>query len=131
MEITESLTAKMLNRNNVNKAWIESNNGGKGFARNVKKIVDKGVNVDWFHQGGNKEARIYSNSASVNNEVVFPSDWHIRWPVFYKHVTKYKKIFSANDFDDAQDTLTGIIEIEENTEVVHETEANADDLGLF
>ena len=131
MEVTESLTAKMLNRNNVNKAWIESNNGGKGFARNVKKIVDKGVNVDWFHQGGNKESRIYSNSASVNNEIVFPDDWHIRWSVFYKHVTKYKKIFSANDFDDAQDTLTGIIEIEENTEVVHETEANADDLGLF
>ena len=131
MEVTESLTAKMLNRNNVNKAWIESNNGGKGFARNVKKIVDKGVNVDWFHQGGNKESRIYSNSASVNNEIVFPDDWHIRWSVFYKHVTTYKKIFSANDFDDAQDTLTGIIETEEKKEVVHETEANADDLGLF
>ena len=121
MEETEPLTAEMLNKNKVNEAKIESNNGGKGFARNVEKLVDRGVNIDWFHQGNNKEARIYSNSASVNKEIVFPDDWHIRWSIFYKHVTKYKKIFSANDFDDAPDTLTGIIETEENKRIVIET----------
>lgn len=118
---TENQTAEMLNRNKVNQAWIESNNGGKGFARNVKKLVDESVNVDWFYQGSNKEARIYSNSASVNNEIVFPDDWHIRWPIFYKHVTKYKKLFKANDFDDAPDVLTGIIEKEENKSGTIET----------
>ena len=133
MEITEPLTGKMLNKHKVNLAWVESNNGGRGFARNVKKLVDEGVNVEWFHQGGNKEARIYSNSASVNSQIVFPNDWHIRWPVFYKHVTKYKKIFSANDFDDAPDTLTGIIETEEKTSTIYKVEENLniDDLGLF
>ncbi len=131
MDKTEGKTAKMLNQNNVNQARIESNNGGKGFARNVKKLVNKGVNIEWFYQGDNKEARIYSNSASVNNEIVFPDDWHIRWPIFYKHVTKYKKVFKANEFDDAPDVLTGIVETEENSETVHEIEVNADDLGLF
>ena len=131
MEITEPLTAKMLNKHKVNKSKIESNNGGRGFARNVEKLVEKGVNIFWFHQSANKEARIYSNSASVNNEIVFPDDWHIRWPLFYKHVTKYKKVFKANKFDDAQDTLTGIIETEESKTKTHETQVNANDLGLF
>lgn len=114
MEKTEPETAKMLKEGRINKARIESNNGGRGFARNVKREIGSGFNIDvqWFHQSGNKESRIYSNSASVNSRIVFPSDWHIRWPEFYKHVTKYKKLFAANKFDDAPDTLTGIVEEE-------------------
>ncbi|MCH2231667.1 MAG: phage terminase large subunit [Crocinitomicaceae bacterium] len=112
MEYSEVETAKLLNRNKVNESWIESNNGGRSFARNVAKLVEEGVNIEWFHQGNNKEARIVSNSASVNKLIVFPSDWHIRWPVFYKHVTKYLKLFKMNKVDDAPDTLTGIIEME-------------------
>ena len=111
MEVTEPQTIELLNRNNVNISKIESNNGGRGFAR----VVEKGVKtvVTWFHQSNNKEARIFSNSASVNNKIVMPSDWFLRWPEFYNDVTKYKKLFKANKFDDAPDTLTGIIE-EEN-----------------
>lgn len=121
MEVTEGQTASQMNRFKVRKCRVESNNGGRGFARNVEKLVDDSVDVSWFHQGGNKEAKIYSNSASVNNQIVFPDDWHIRWPIFYKHVTKYKKIFSANDFDDAPDTLSEIIETEENKSKIIET----------
>lgn len=112
MEITEPLTADLIVRNNVNLTNIESNNGGRSFARAVEKLVKKNNTIKWFHQSNNKEARIYSNSASVTRNIVFPSDWSIRWPEFYKAVTKYKKEFKANDFDDAPDTLTGIIEIE-------------------
>ncbi len=110
MEKTEPETIDLLNRNNVNISRVESNNGGRGFAR----VVQKGVNcyVDWFHQSNNKEARIFSNSATVNNRVVMPKDWFLRWPDFYNDVTKYKKLFKANKFDDAPDTLTGIIEEE-------------------
>lgn len=110
MEITEPLTIDLLNNNKVNKAKIESNNGGRGFARIVKKGVN--ANVTWFHQGNNKEARIFSNSAQVNDRIVMPRDWHIRWSDFYNDVTKYKKLFKANTFDDAADTLTGIVEEE-------------------
>jgi predicted phage terminase large subunit-like protein len=112
MEVTEPETAKMLMNRIVNQARIESNNGGRGFARNVQRLVGRISTITWFHQSGNKESRIYSNSASVNRLIVFPDDWHIRWPVFYKDVTKYKKEFSANKFDDAPDTLTGIVETE-------------------
>lgn len=110
MEETEPMTIDLLNRNKVNVANIESNNGGRGFAR----VVQEGTktNVQWFHQSANKEARIFSNSATVNNRIVMPSDWFLRWPNFYNDVTKYKKLFKANKFDDAPDTLTGITEIE-------------------
>jgi predicted ribonuclease YlaK len=39
MEVTEPNTAKLLNQNGVNIADIESNNGGKGFARAVERIL--------------------------------------------------------------------------------------------
>ncbi|MEE4248559.1 MAG: phage terminase large subunit, partial [Kangiellaceae bacterium] len=115
MENTEPLVSNMLIKGNINESNIESNNGGRGFSRNVDALNKKqtrSITVNWFHQSGNKESRIYSQSANVNRTIVFPSDWHIRWPDFYKDVTKYKKIFSANKFDDAPDTLTGIIEKE-------------------
>lgn len=115
MEYTEPETANMLVRGDVNKAKVESNNGGRGFSRAVERLVKKqtrSITIDWFFQGKNKESRIFSNSATVNRLIIFPSDWHIRWPEFYKHVTKYKKEFSMNKFDDAPDVLTGIIETE-------------------
>lgn len=131
MEITEEKTAELLNRNNVNTAKIESNNGGRGFSRNVEKLANKGILIEPFYQGGNKEARIYSNSASVNRDIVFPEDWAIRWPMFYKHVTTFKKVFAANKFDDAPDVLTGIIEEEENKILTVTPNINAAELGLF
>lgn len=134
MEFTEPLVAEMLLKDDINKAKVESNNGGRGFARNVDRILKENEGttvVDWFHQGANKEARIFSESASVNRRIVFPSDWHIRWPEFYKAVVKYKKEFNLNKFDDAPDTLTGIIEEESKKAVTITPEVNANDLGLF
>lgn len=114
MEITEPATAMLLSRNKTTTAWIESNNGGRGFARNVQRELNemgKGTTtVKWFHQGGNKESRIYSLHAQVNSRLIMPHDWEQRWPVFYQAVMKYKKLFSANKNDDAPDTMTGIIE---------------------
>lgn len=107
MEKTEPAVIKMLNDNNVNESLIESNNGGRSFARVVKAGVKEGVNVNWFHQGLNKESRIYSQSAEVNRMMIFPDDWHIRWPEFYKHITKFKKDFSTNKHNDGADALTG------------------------
>jgi len=116
MEATEPLTIEQFQRNKVKIANIESNNGGRGFAR----VVDKGAvstHVQWFHQSSNKEARIFSNSATVNNRVVMPKDWFLRWPRFYSDIVKYKKLFKANKFDDGPDTLTGIVEIETVPEI--------------
>jgi predicted phage terminase large subunit-like protein len=111
MEVTEPMTIDQFDNYNVDKALIESNNGGRSFARVIKKGVRR-TSVKWFHQSGNKEARIYSNSAQVNDRIVMPVDWFMRWPGFYKDLSKYKKMFKANKFHDGPDVLTGIIEIE-------------------
>ena len=81
MEVTEPETAQMLTRNNVGCAIIESNNGGRGFARNVerecKALGNRHTDINWFHQNKNKEARILSNSTSVMNNLYFPTNWEV------------------------------------------------------
>ena len=115
-EYTEPKQAEMLLRNGVNHAKIESNNGGRAYARNVERLT-KGLgnhktNITWYHQSKNKDARIKSNSSTVNNTVVMPSNWAIRWPEFYDQVTTYMAI-GKNKHDDGPDVLTSIVE--ENT----------------
>ena len=97
-------------KNKVNESDIESNNGGRSFARKIKEITNGLVFINWFHQSDNKESRIISNAATVKQKIVFPDDWHLRWPEFYLHVTKFKRNFKSNEHDDAPDTLTGIVE---------------------
>lgn len=113
MEVTERLVAMMCVDNLVNKAWIESNNGGRGFARAVKRILD-GVRsnktvVKWFHQSKNKQARILTMSPYVMEHIYFPHNWKVRWPEFYKSMYEYQRE-GKNLHDDAQDTVTGVAE---------------------
>lgn len=113
MEVTEPETARMLTRNNVGCAIIESNNGGRGFARNVERECrEKGnyhTTFKWLHQTQNKKARIMSNSASVMNNVYFPIDWQTRFQDFATDILKYQKE-GTNAHDDAPDALTGVYE---------------------
>ena len=113
METTEPATAKMLTLNNVGCAIIESNNGGRGFARNVerecKELGNRHTNIKWFHQSKNKEARILSNSTSVMNNIYFPVNWEDKFPDFAKAIKKYQRE-GKNAHDDAPDALTGVYE---------------------
>lgn len=113
MEITEPATAQMLTRNNVGCAIIESNNGGRGFARNVerecKELGNTHTNIKWFHQSKNKVARILSNSTSVMNNLYFPVNWEDRWSDFARAIKKYQRE-GKNEHDDAPDALTGVYE---------------------
>lgn len=111
MEITEPLTAKMFADNDTRIAHVESNNGGRGFARNLQRLCPS-VRVSWFTQSGNKESRVLTNSATVLQNVLFPEDWRQRWPAFYSHLVNFKREFRANSHDDAPDCLTGIVEKE-------------------
>ena len=111
MEHTERLVAAMLTEARTRKAYVESNNGGRGFARSLQRLLPR-VKVEWFHQSGNKEARILSNSATVLHNIRMPKDWHLRWPEFYAHLTTYRRLFRANRHDDAADALTGVVERE-------------------
>ena len=113
MEVTEPAVAEMLTKDNVGNANIESNNGGRGFARNVitnlRKIGNRHTNVRWFHQGENKVARILSNSTGVMNNIYFPINWEDKWPEFAKHLKRYVRT-GKNEHDDAEDCLTGVYE---------------------
>jgi predicted phage terminase large subunit-like protein len=111
MEVTEGLVAEMLVRNDTRIANIESNNGGRGFARAVQALAP-GVKVEWFHQSENKEARILSNSATVLHKLRMPHDWAKLWPGFHRHLTTYRRLLRANRWHDGADVLTGIVEKE-------------------
>lgn len=113
MEVTEPTTAQMLTKNNVGNALIESNNGGRGFSRNVirelKALGNTHTKIQWFFQSKNKISRILSNSTGVMQNVVFPVNWEDRWPDFAKAIRKYQKE-GKNAHDDAPDALTGVYE---------------------
>jgi predicted phage terminase large subunit-like protein len=109
MEVTEQLVSQMINNNRTRIATIESNNGGRGFARVVQRLCPT-VKVEWFHQAGNKEARILSNSATVIHSIRMPQGWNMRWNELYNHLTTYRRLFPANRWHDAADVLTGIVE---------------------
>ncbi len=111
MEVTEGLVADLLLRSDTRTAAVESNNGGRGFARAVQRLAPA-VRVEWFHQSANKEARILSNSATVLHALRMPRGWQLRWPELYAHLTTYRRQFRANRWHDAADVLTGIVERE-------------------
>ena len=111
MEVTETLVAEMLLRSDTRSAMIESNNGGRGFARAVQRLSPQ-VKVEWFHQSANKEARILSNSATVLHNVRFPRNWQQRWGELHAHLTTYRRDFRSNRWHDAADVVTGIVECE-------------------
>ena len=117
MEKTEVLLAKMLTENSISECLIESNNGGRQFARNVKAKVRISMRnfktvIHTFTQTKNKAARIYSNSALVNSDVAFPEGWDKKWREFYNAITTYRKDNKRKStHDDAPDALTGVIEM--------------------
>ncbi len=111
MEVSEPMVANMLLDNSTSLATIESNNGGRGFARAVGKLAPQ-VKIEWFHQNANKEARILSNSATVIKNLHMPEGWQQRWPELYAHLTTYRRQFRSNRWHDAADVVTGIIERE-------------------
>lgn len=115
MEVTEPLVSQMFFNNSVNLANIESNNGGRAFARNVERILksDKYKSnrtiIKWFHQSKNKKARILSNSTWVMEHIYFPHNWQDRWKEFAKAILSYQKE-GKNKHDDGPDALTGVAE---------------------
>lgn len=114
MEITEPLVAKHIFEYKVNQADIESNNGGRGFSRQISHYLTNTYNTNHtvirpFHQSKNKQARILSNATWVMEHIYFPQNWHNKYPEFYKAITSYQRE-GKNLHDDAPDALTGVAE---------------------
>lgn len=114
MEITEAETARRQHIYGVREAVVESNNGGRGFARKVEeKLKDiyrnKKCRMFWFHQSKNKKTRILVNSTDAMSRLYMPRGWEKRFSEAYKDITGYQRK-GKNAHDDIADALTGCIE---------------------
>lgn len=111
-EETERGLLEQLRDTGTNEGMIESNNGGRAFARNVQRLANESgyrCSIHWFHQSANKQSRILTNAAIVQQFVYFPEGWAAMWPDFYSALTNYQKE-GKNKHDDAPDCLTGLVE---------------------
>ena len=113
METTEAECARRLAEWRTRTATIESNNGGRGFARQVRAHLQRsawqGTEVRTFTQRRNKKARIISNATTVMQRILMPPGWQNRWPEYYDAMAQYQRE-GTNAHDDAPDTTTGVVE---------------------
>ena len=112
MEITEPEVAKRFVEHGVNRAFIESNSGGRGFGRSVERIMREKhrhykTYIDLFTQTRNKKARILSSATWCQHNVKFPVGWEVNYAEFYGDVMAYQKEGKAKH-DDAEDCLAGV-----------------------
>lgn len=120
-EVTEPKVALLLDTGDVNEAEFESNNGGKGYARNIERelenLSNKKTVVSWTPQTANKEARILASSAWNQKHIFMPPNWAKKYPMFYDQIMTYQKK-GKNKFDDAPDVLAAIYERAANAQKV-------------
>lgn len=113
MEFTEDECTDILIRNNVNEAEFESNNGGRGFARNIdRKLKEKQYYkavIKTYTQTKNKDSRILASASWVSNHVFFPPNWESKYKEAYKNLSTFQKN-GKNKHDDIEDVLAGIYE---------------------
>lgn len=117
METTEVELARVLFNHKPFRNKIEGNNGGEGFARNVRRLLwethnTKMINIETFHQSKNKESRILTASSYVNQHVFFPLGWEKKYKEVYAEIYGYQKN-GKNKHEDCCDSLTGLCEMVE------------------
>lgn len=110
VDVTSVTVPEMVNRNGVQRLWIESNNGGAIFAKAVRNKVRCMTNS--FYQSGNKESRVVTAAPFVNKYIIMPFGWQDRFAKFHDHISNFLRAFGANAHDDGADMLTGIYEKE-------------------
>lgn len=111
-EVTEGQQVDAIIRNEIRQIKIESNNGGRAFARNVQRALEEkrySCSVEWFNQSANKVSRILTNAPIVKSKILMPENWEHRWPEFYVAVIGYQRE-GKNKHDDAPDALTIMVE---------------------
>lgn len=113
MEYTEPALARMLQKDDISEALIESNNGGRSFMRNVesisREIGNRTTRFTGFTQTLNKQVRIFTHSNEVCNCVIFPEGWERTWPQAAMALKSFRKE-GNNTHDDIPDVVTGMVE---------------------
>lgn len=113
MEITEVEVSKALKEFNVEICRVESNNGGRGWARNIERLSRELGNtttkITTFTQSKTKNSRILSHKEDVMNNVYYPEGWSTKFDEFFRAITEYQAE-GKNKNDDGPDALTGVYE---------------------
>jgi conserved hypothetical protein len=112
MEITEPATARDIKETGCAQFKVESNNGGRGFARNIERLLQEGgvaCSIMTIPQTANKESRILASETFVKQHVFMPPNWRQKYPEAYKHITSYMR-GGKNQKDDEVDVLASIYE---------------------
>jgi len=111
IEVNQPLVAAMLDKWNVKRARFESNNGGKGFAQEVKRVKKGATHIEWKATVSNKHTRIIMESPNIKQNFYFRNDVE-PGSDYWKYLTdlcKYKKA-GGNKHDDAPDGTTMLSE---------------------
>jgi len=88
--------------------YIESNNVGNYFARQLKKKLP-GRSIKTYHTNANKEARIKASSWWCMEQIRFHKS--TMSGDFFKHLLGFKSKFRANKHDDPEDVMAAIYEL--------------------
>lgn len=122
-ERTEPQVAALINEYKSTVNEFESNNGGKFYARNVKKLVTVPTSINWKPTTQNKETRILLKSGVVKEHIRFRNDPKVssEYKAFMKQLCSYQKS-GKNKHDDAADMVTMAVEkrIEKKTVTVRD-----------
>ena len=121
VEITEPAVARQYIDNQVDKAEVESNSGGKSFAVNVERLVREHNNeitdktkicrtaIRKKPNTVNKETRILMKSGQIKKYFYFRNDYKpgSDYDRYMRELTSYIKL-TKNKKDDAPDATTGL-----------------------
>ncbi len=110
VEVTKTKVINAVVSHRINKLTIESNNGGRVFASQLRQELDsRGCSVTWKHNSENKGVRIDISSGHIKNKFYFLEDkeQNMEYRKFFKQFTSYNKQ-SKNKWDDAIDSLAGL-----------------------
>lgn len=114
VEITEPLVANLIQRTNCQYMEIETNNGGRQFIRNVRRLLEGKTRCSIIGRTTtkNKETRIITQAGYVKEYFYFRNDYQpgSDYDKFFRQFTSYVKL-GRNTHDDAVDAGTGLAEI--------------------
>jgi len=113
IEYTEPKVAYQLISHNVDRCVVESNAGGRAFAKNLKDLVRGRCNTTIEDKPTtiNKETRILMKSGQVRQSFYFKEDYEngSEYDQFMRQLTSYVKA-GKNKHDDAADGVTMLAE---------------------
>ncbi|MGM0409211.1 MAG: phage terminase large subunit [Bacillota bacterium] len=112
VEISEPLVVQSIINNDIEDVTIESNNGGRIFAKDIKELLHQSnyyCNVNSRAETRNKETRILMQSGFIKENFYFRKDYEEGSPYdkFMQQFLTYSKA-GKNKHDDAPDSLTGL-----------------------